>query len=178
MRRVNRYVVGLGSNLGPCRRTLQSALRSLRALGDVEAASSLYDSAPVGPAQPRYLNAAVLLSSGLPPRAFLSALLEIEREHGRERRERWGPRTLDLDVLWAEGLVYRDEALVVPHPELRDRAFALLPLLEVAPDAEDPTSGESYACRAAALSAEDLHRLTGTELGNWHVEPAPGERPA
>ena len=101
--------------------------------------SSLYESAPLGPAQPHYLNAAVRFGVATPPESLLDALLEIERSHGRVRREKWGPRTLDLDVLLAtdtEGratLAFESPRLSIPHPGLSLRAFALAPLLEVMP---------------------------------------------
>ena len=147
-------VVGLGSNLGDRAATLASAVRALASLPStrVVAESARVETAPVGgPPQGPYLNGAVRLSTELSPRALLDGLLAIERAHGRERRERWGPRTLDLDVLWIAGLVVDEPGLVVPHPRLREREFALRPLLEVAAGAVDPSTGEAYA--AAALAA-------------------------
>jgi len=99
----------------------------------------------MGPPQPRYLNAAVLLTTALGAEALLDELLRIEASEGRERRERWGARTLDLDVLWIEGSAVHTSRIDVPHPGLRDRAFALLPLLELVPDAVDPLTGQRYA---------------------------------
>src|SRR5260221_14597632 len=98
------YVIGLGANLGDRLRTLQSAVIALETQGKLAAVSHLYESAAVGPPQPDYLNAAVLLESVLSPAELLTGLLAIERAHGRERRERWGPRTLDLDLLHSPGL--------------------------------------------------------------------------
>ncbi|CAN5446777.1 2-amino-4-hydroxy-6-hydroxymethyldihydropteridinediphosphokinase [soil metagenome] len=128
---------------------MQSALRALASLAEIRAVSSIYETEAVlliGAApQPRYLNAAVRLETALAPETLLERLLLIERAHGRERREKWGPRTLDLDVLWIEGLAIATENLAVPHPRLSERAFALGPLLDVAPDAKDPTTGLIYA---------------------------------
>lgn len=139
-------VIGLGANLGSKRETLRRAVADLRALAEVRSVSALYSTAPVGgPPQPEFLNAAVRLGwKGQPPE-LLARLLEIERSHGRERRERWGPRTLDLDILWIRGTVWKSAQLSVPHPRLRERAFALRPLLDVAPDAVDPELGGAYA---------------------------------
>jgi 2-amino-4-hydroxy-6-hydroxymethyldihydropteridine diphosphokinase len=123
----------------------------------VERVSSVYETEPLGPPQPRYLNAAVLLTTALEPEALLDALLRIEASEGRERRERWGPRTLDLDVLWIEGRAVRTARIEVPHPGLKDRAFALLPLLELVPDAVDPLTGQRYA--QLALDASGVRRL-------------------
>jgi 2-amino-4-hydroxy-6-hydroxymethyldihydropteridine diphosphokinase len=140
-------VVGLGSNLGARERLLFDAVQGLAALPGAArvACSSLYASAPLGPPQPDYLNAAMRLRwSGTLP-ALLAGLLELERAAGRQRRERWGPRTLDLDVLWAS-TPCDTPALRVPHPELERRWFALQPLLEVAPEL-----GGRYAPALAAL---------------------------
>lgn len=130
-------LVGLGSNLGDREALLTLALARLAALPQTRlvAASSLHDTAPVGgPPQPRYLNAAARLHTRLAPHALLEALVAIEAEAGRERRVRWGPRTLDLDLLAYDGLVLRSPALELPHPRLHERAFVLAPLVEVAPE--------------------------------------------
>jgi 2-amino-4-hydroxy-6-hydroxymethyldihydropteridine diphosphokinase len=95
---------------------------------------------PQGP----YLNAAVALDWCTSPDALLEVLLRIERERGRVRDVRYGPRTLDLDVLWMDGVTLTRDELTVPHPRLHERVFALLPLLEVAPMARDPKTGEPY----------------------------------
>jgi 2-amino-4-hydroxy-6-hydroxymethyldihydropteridine diphosphokinase len=153
------YVIGLGANLGDRLATLRSAIVALGRCGTLRAVSAVYETAPLGPPQPDYLNAAVLFESGLGPRALLGELLGIERAHGRERVERWGPRTLDLDLLCAGDLVLDEPGLSLPHPELPRRAFALLPLLDVAPDARDPRSGSSYAQHLAALDRLGVRRL-------------------
>lgn len=140
-----RTVVGLGGNLGDRLAHLRAGVRALAPLGVVERVSSVYETEPLGPPQPRYLNAAVLLTTALDAEGLLDALLRIEASEGRERRERWGARTLDLDVLWIEGQAVRTARIVVPHPGLRERAFALLPLLEVCPAAADPLTGQRYA---------------------------------
>jgi 2-amino-4-hydroxy-6-hydroxymethyldihydropteridine diphosphokinase len=153
------YVIGLGANLGERRQTLISAIRALAAAGSVRAVSALYETEPVGPPQPAYLNAAVLLDSVLTPLQLLEQLLAIEHAHGRERRERWGPRTLDLDVLHSPDLVLSEAALTLPHPELMNRAFALAPLLDVLPDARDPRSGIVYVTAFKSLSTQGLRQL-------------------
>lgn len=128
-------IVGLGSNLGSREALLRAAIDGLDGLDGVavRARSRLYVTAPVGPPQPDYLNAAVSLEVADAPTALLRRTLALEAALGRVRAERWGPRTLDLDLLWAERPV-RTDALTVPHPRLRERAFALAPLLDVAPD--------------------------------------------
>jgi 2-amino-4-hydroxy-6-hydroxymethyldihydropteridine diphosphokinase len=147
-----RVVVGLGANLGDRLATMRAAVRELGRVATVAATSRVYETAPVGPAQPSFLNAAVLLSSWEgAPADWLRELLAIETRLGRVRAERWGPRTIDLDLLWAEGVAVEGPQLTVPHPRLRERAFALIPLLEVAPAARDPGTGEAYAKIASLL---------------------------
>ena len=153
---LRRYAVGLGANLGDRLATLRSAARALERHGVVLAVSRVYESAAVGPPQPDYLNAAVLLESPLAPLALLQALLGVERAHGRERRERWGPRTLDLDLLYSPDLILATPELTLPHPELTRRAFALGPLVDVAPDARDPHSGTFYAAHLGAVGTQGL----------------------
>lgn len=154
------FVVGLGSNLGQRLEYLRAGVRSSARLGRITAVSTVFESDPVGgPVQGTYLNAAFRLESDLTPEEFLGALLGIERTQKRERRERWGPRTLDLDVLWAPGLVRSGPAPVLPHPRLTDRAFALVPLLEVAPAARDPHSDRPYDQWLSGLSLGGLRRL-------------------
>jgi len=163
------YVIGLGANLGDRLETLRSAVRRLEALGRVLEISRLYESGPLGPPQPDYLNAAVLLESTLGPRELLEGLLGIEREHGRQRRERWGPRTLDLDLLYGPELVLEEPGLSVPHPELHCRAFALLPLLDVAPLALDPRTGLRYSELLQDLDQRSVRSLepNGPGRAEW-----------
>lgn len=135
-------VIGLGANLGDRLHTLESAVRSLacRAHIRVVQVSPIYETEALGPPQPNYLNAALRIETELEPEALLDALLEIEVAHGRVRRERWGPRTLDLDILvfcdpiTREPTRYETERLTLPHPRLLERKFALAPLLDVMPE--------------------------------------------
>ncbi len=123
-------VVGLGANLGRRLASLRAARAALSQLAALRWASGVYETAPIGPKQPMFLNAAVLLECSLSPLDLLARSLEIERDQGRVRRERWGPRSLDLDLLWSD-VSHASEQLQVPHPRLCDRAFALRPLLDV-----------------------------------------------
>jgi len=138
-RHPRRAVVGLGSNLGDRDGALRGAVDALAATPGVEVVdrSPTYETAPVGgpPGQGPFLNGAVLLRTRLGPRPLLDRLLAIERGLGRRRRERWGPRVIDLDLLWMEGVAVDEPGLTVPHPRLLERAFALGPLLDVLPDA-------------------------------------------
>jgi len=153
-------VVGLGGNLGDRVRSLAEGVRALADIGTLLAVSSLYETEPVGgPPQGCYLNAAALVRTCLGPRGVLERLLAAERALGRVRRERWAPRLIDLDLLWAGDLVVTEPDLEVPHPRLRERAFALVPLLEVVPDARDPRTGEPYAGVLAGLLPAAVRRL-------------------
>lgn len=162
-------VIGLGSNVGDRLENLRAALRELAELGSLIGVSALYDTDPVGPPQARFLNAAVRLATSVEPRALLPELLAVEQRLGRERRERWGPRTLDLDMLWVGGFLCDDVGLTVPHPELRRRAFALVPLLDVAPDATDPRDGVAYARVSVELDLSAVREVEGTR-GRWFRE--------
>ena len=141
-----RAYVGLGANLGDREDTIRRAVALVDGLPRVTVVgvSSLRETEPWGPVeQPRYLNGAVALETDLPPRELLDALLEIERRLGRARddEERWGPRTIDLDLLLYGDLVLDEPGLDVPHPRLHERRFALEPLAELAPDAFVPGRG-------------------------------------
>jgi len=139
---MQRAYIGLGSNLATPLLQLRSALDALRALpqSSVVAHSSFYISDPLGPAdQPRYVNAVAALDTGLSPLALLDVLQTIELEQGRTRKaERWGPRTLDLDILLFGNLHIDEPRLTVPHYHMHARAFVLYPLAEIAPDLRLP----------------------------------------
>ena len=151
--------IGLGGNLGDAAATLHAALQELDRLPHTRLvrASKLYRTPAWGMVeQPEFVNAAALLETRLPPRELLDGLLEIERSFGRERHggERWGPRELDLDLLLYDSAVIDEPGLRVPHPHLHERAFALVPLLEVTPDAFIPGIGPAAdALRALDSSA-------------------------
>ncbi len=128
-----RAFLALGSNLGDRWSHLR---RAVRAIPDVAATSSVYETAPVGgPAgQGSFLNAVVQLDTELSPRQLLDLCRRLEEAAGRVRGERFGPRTLDVDVLLVDDLVVDDPDLVVPHPKMWDRPFVLVPLAQLAPD--------------------------------------------
>lgn len=151
----DRIFVALGSNLGDRGAHLRAARRALAAAEDmrVVAASRIYQTAPVGPAgQDSYLNAVLELDAGLTPSALLLLLLGMERAEGRDREResiRWGPRTLDLDLLLYGDRCVDGPGLTLPHPRLHERAFVLEPLCELAPDLVHPTLGERLADQLA-----------------------------
>jgi len=133
-RAVRQALVGLGSNLGDRAATLAGALTALRATAGVEivAASPVFETAPVGlTEQPAFLNQVVALDTTLAPEALLAATQAIEQTFGRRRLVRWGPRTLDLDLLAYEGETRATERLALPHPRMLERAFVIVPLREL-----------------------------------------------
>lgn len=130
--------LALGANLGDRERNLSVALRRLEPLVRIEAVSSLYETDPVPPDQPAYLNAACRAITGLQPRALLRHLNEVEREIGRRWGPRWGPRPIDIDLLLYGDAVIEDDGLRVPHPELANRPFVLVPLADIAADVRHP----------------------------------------
>jgi len=130
-----RVALGLGSNIGDRRAHLESALQGLRARVEVLAVSRFVATEPRGgPPQGGFLNAAALVETGLRPRELLALSHELEQAAGRQRGVRWGPRTLDIDLLLYGDEVFDEPDLVIPHPRLHERRFVLDPLAEIAPD--------------------------------------------
>ncbi|WP_041522775.1 2-amino-4-hydroxy-6-hydroxymethyldihydropteridine diphosphokinase [Gilvimarinus agarilyticus] len=153
--------IGLGSNLDEPLEQVTQALQELAALEHTTllSASSLYRSRPVGPGeQPDYINAVAQLSTELAPEPLLNALQALEQAHQRKRLVRWGPRTLDLDILLYDNLQLNSQRLSVPHPFLAERNFVLLPLMEIAPDLALP-DGTRIATLAQRCGNEGLIKL-------------------
>ena len=160
--------VGIGSNLGEREQHVRAALDALAALPDttLTRASSLYDTEPVGgPDQPDFLNAVAELDTDLAPRQLFWNLMRIERQLGRVRTVRWGPRTIDLDLLLAGDWVISEPDLQVPHPELVRRSFVLVPLVELDPTLVHPETGETLLEHLARLNTRPPVRK-GTRLWN------------
>jgi len=131
--------IGLGSNLGDREQTIRSAIAAVQG---VVAVSELRETDPVGVTeQPAFLNGAIAVETELSPRELLQSLLAVERELGRERGERWGPRTIDLDLLLYGTETVDEPGLTVPHPHLHERRFALEPLAELDPELVVPGRG-------------------------------------
>ena len=129
---MSRALLGLGSNLGDRRQHLRDAVAALPGVVQV---SPVYETNPVGgPEQDPYLNLVVEMDTDLGPRALLELCHSLERQAGRVRRVRWGPRTLDVDILWMDGVTVDEDDLVIPHKRMRERAFVMVPLADVAPD--------------------------------------------
>jgi 2-amino-4-hydroxy-6-hydroxymethyldihydropteridine diphosphokinase len=156
-----RAFLSLGSNLGDRAATLDAALRELEASGEVRVVrrSSLYATAPVGKTdQPEFYNLAVEVETALAPEALLDRCQAVERHLGRVRGERWGPRTLDVDILLYDRQVVSTERLIIPHPELLRRRFVLEPLLEITPDAALP-DGSPIAPQLTRVADQSVRRL-------------------
>jgi 2-amino-4-hydroxy-6-hydroxymethyldihydropteridine diphosphokinase len=132
---IERVYVGLGSNLADPAEQLREAIKAMGLLpqSGLSGVSSFYVSDSLLPGQPRYTNAVAALDTSLPPLALLDALQGIENDQGRERLERWGPRTLDLDILLFGDRLIDEPRLKVPHYHIQERAFVLYPLAELAP---------------------------------------------
>ncbi len=161
-----RAVLAVGSNLGDRLGTLQACLTAIGRLPDTDvlAISPVYQTDPVGgPAQPDYLNAVLVVQTGLAPRELLEAVNQIEADLGRIRAERFGPRTLDIDIISYAGEVSDDPVLTLPHPRAHERAFVLAPWHDIDPDAELPGQGP-VAALLAGLDGRGVRRVAGAML--------------
>lgn len=164
-----RAYVALGSNLGDREAHLRSARRALGAAPEtaVEAASRVFETAPLGPSQPRYLNAVLALRTRLAPRELLERCLAAERAAGRERGGApLGPRTLDCDLLLHGDRVLREEGLELPHPRLHERLFVVAPLADLAGELRHPVLGVRVDELLAGLCA----RAPDDALRPWPME--------
>lgn len=157
------YVIAVGSNLGDAPASVRQAMRDVEdrlAAADV-LCSSLYRTAPVGgPEQPDFVNAVLALESDMAPDAVLEVLHGIEQEAGRVRDVRWGPRTLDLDVVIAGNIVSEDPVLTLPHPRAHERAFVLVPWHEIEPEASLPGIGPIAAVIEAGFDDQEIEALS------------------
>ena len=156
----HRVVLSVGSNLGDRLGTLQGCVHAISGLPetDVLAVSPVYETAPVGgPAQPDYLNAVLIVATGLPPQDLLAATQRIEAGFGRARAERFGPRTLDIDIIGYDEQISDDPVLTLPHPRAYERAFVLAPWHDLDPEARLPGRGP-VAALLAGLGRDGVRR--------------------
>jgi 2-amino-4-hydroxy-6-hydroxymethyldihydropteridine diphosphokinase len=156
----NRCAIALGSNLGDSLNTLKNSLQALDRIAGISVGSisSWYRTEPVGNSspQPDYLNGCAILQVRQTPQELLVLLQAIEIQFGRIRTERWGARTLDLDLILYEDLILDTPELQIPHPRMRDRAFVLVPLAEIAPETIDPVTGKTIARLVAEINPTPL----------------------
>ena len=161
-----RVAIAMGSNLGDRLDHLRAGLAGLQRLGPVLAVSRVHETEPVGgPEQGRFLNSVAVVETSAAPLDVLARLLEIERSRGRERTVRWGPRTLDLDLIAYEGERLSLPTLEVPHPRAHERGFVLAPLCEVWPDVE-LADGSTAAEALAAVGSSGIKPWEGS----WQTE--------
>ena len=153
--------IALGSNLGDSLAILEAALETLAQTPGILllARSSWYQTKAVGPPQPDYLNGCAILQVEIAPQLLLFVLLQIENQFGRTRQERWGPRSLDLDLLLYDNLILDTPNLHIPHPRMRERGFVLVPLAEIAPDWVEPVSNCTMKELVKKVDCSNVHLL-------------------
>jgi len=156
--------IGLGSNIGDSKNVFLLVIEELSRIGSHIQVSSLYKTSPQDfLEQPDFLNCGVKIGWNSSFLVLLHTLLEIEQKHGRERdkNQRFGPRTIDLDILWIQGYTFQTPNLIAPHPRLTSRAFALIPFLELFPDAINPIDGTIYQI------PQGIEATQGIRLVSW-----------
>jgi 2-amino-4-hydroxy-6-hydroxymethyldihydropteridine diphosphokinase len=162
---VNRHTVylALGSNLGEREQNLAEALQHLNETVGLREISALYETEPVGYLeQPRFLNLVCTGTTSLSPEKLLHAAKEIEQTLGRQPAFRNAPRPIDIDILFYDQIIMEEEQLTIPHPRLRERAFVLVPLVEIAPDLVDPISGQTARELLSAIDPRGVKKIAGT----------------
>ena len=154
--------IGLGSNVGDRLGALRRALSLLKRKGvEILRKSDVFETPPVGlTEQPRFLNACVLVKTSMDPQLLLAQLKEIEVAVGRQDRGPWGPREIDLDILYIDDLAIRDGELEIPHPRMHERAFVLLPLSQIAPNWRHPILGKTVEELLTEVSLSGIIYIT------------------
>jgi 2-amino-4-hydroxy-6-hydroxymethyldihydropteridine diphosphokinase len=153
--------IALGSNLGDSKTIVETALDLLNNTPNIQVktCSSWYQTPPIGPPQPDYINGCAILEVQLQPDSLLEILLAVESQLGRVRRERWGPRILDLDLLLFDNLIWETPTLKIPHPGMRERAFVLVPLAEIAPNWVDPVTQKTITQLLETVNCSGIRKL-------------------
>ena len=155
-----RIFLGIGSNEGDRLEQISRAVRGMRAIPgiELERMATIYETEPVGPPQPKYLNTVVEIATALEPRRLLDALKALERRLGRAlSTQRWGPRVIDLDILLYDDRVLDEPALSIPHPRMHERRFVLEPLAQLVPDLIHPVLKQTIARLLATLPVSLHH---------------------
>ncbi|HEY4052600.1 MAG TPA: 2-amino-4-hydroxy-6-hydroxymethyldihydropteridine diphosphokinase [Terriglobales bacterium] len=160
--------LSLGSNLGDREANLRTAIEKLKAIGEVVAVSSFYETEPVEvTAQPWFLNCAVKFDTEKMPRQLISSILAIEQSMGRQRKLQKGPRTVDIDILFFGSSIIDIPSLTVPHPHLHERRFVLEPLAEIAPDLRHPIFKRTIReLRDALPAGQTVKKMTAPKLSS------------
>ena len=159
--------IALGSNMTGPHDQLDRALKSLSSIPEVQivAVSDRYQTPAIGPSQPDYINAAAQLMTSLSPESLLDTLQSIEQQQERVRTVRWGPRTLDLDILLYDNIVQDTQRLTIPHPRMAERAFVLLPLADINRDLALPC-GKTVSQLLANCSVQGIVKSTADKFNN------------
>ena len=165
---INQCAIALGSNLGNSLATLEKSLKILSQTPGINlvAVSSWYLTKPIGPPQPNYLNGCAILALDQTPEELLVLLQAIELQFDRVRSQesRWGARTLDLDIILYEDLIINNSDLIIPHPRMRERAFVLVPLSEIAADWQDPVSQKAIAQLVSEIDCSGVELFQDSSL--------------
>lgn len=157
---MGRVVLGLGSNLGDRLANLQRSVHALRSAVVIEVVSSVYETQPVGYRdQPWFLNAVCAGTTAREPEALLTMIKQIERDLGRRPGVRFGPRTIDIDILFYDDGIIKTPTLEIPHPRLAERAFVLVPLAEILADLVHPVAGRTASELLGTLDRPEETRL-------------------
>ncbi len=167
---LNQCAIALGSNLGNSLVTLEQSLKILSQTPGINlvAVSRWYLTKPIGPPQPDYLNGCAILAVQQTPEELLVLLQAIELQFGRvrSRESRWGARTLDLDIILYDDLIINNSDLIIPHPRMRERAFVLVPLSEIAADWQEPVSQKAIAQLVSEIDCSGVELFQASELNN------------
>ena len=145
--------IALGSNLGNSQQIVLDAVKMIANYPQIKlvACSHWHQTKPIGPPQPDYINGCIIVNTTISPEKLLQILLEIEQQFGRERTIRWGARTLDLDIILYDNLILNSPQLQIPHPRMRERAFVLVPLAQIAPNWIEPVTQATVSQLLSAL---------------------------